>query len=321
MNTRTNALIGGIAWLAFVIAAHVALSGAGWTYVLLAFSALVLVPLALDLAAERRDTGRLARTFTWVRRVQLPAAALLALACGMRPGLWALLAALPWAAVTALLASIGVERIFRDAWARPLDRLSTDVGLGYLVIGGLWLLVDRAGLRPLHFQPEIVALTATHFHFAGFLLPIFAGQVFRRMPDSRFAGRGVVGVILGVPAVAAGITATQLGWLPAFEAAAGCGLALAGLTVAILHVRVALDATEGGAVGRLLVGVCGVALFFAMLLAAAYAIRNFAAPLPWLGLPQMRATHGTLLAFGFGLCGVLGWRSLDAAEKRSRKAV
>jgi hypothetical protein len=51
-------------------------------------------------------------------------------------------------------------------------------------------------------------------------------------------------------------------------------------------------------------------LFFAMLLALAYAMRAFAAPLPWLGLPQMRAMHGTLNALGFGLCGALGWRQL-----------
>lgn len=312
MNNRTKALIGAVAWLAFAVAARTSPSGVAWTHVLLVFAALVLVPLTLDLVAERRDTGRIGRSLTWAGRAQLPAAALLAIACGLRPGLWALLAAIPWAAVTALMAAAGIGRLLRDAWARPLDRLSVDVGLGYMVIGGMWLLLDRAGLHPLGFDPAIVALTAVHFHFAGYLLPVFAGLVFRQVPESRFAARGVVGVVLGVPAVAAGITATQLGWTPAVETAAGCGLALAGMSIGVLHVRCAIDAEEAPLVVRGLIGISGVSLFFAMILAATYAIRNYAAPLPWLGLPQMRAIHGTLLALGFALCGALGWRGYAA---------
>jgi hypothetical protein len=194
------------------------------------------------------------------------------------------------------------------------------VGLGYLVIGGLWAMIDRAGLKPLGFDPAVVALTAAHFHFAGFLLPIFAGRVTRDMPDSRMAARGVVGVVLGVPAVAAGITASQLGWPPAFEAATACGLALAAIVVAILQLRWVLDAVDRSLASRLLLGVSSLALFVAMLLAVSYALRAFVTPLPWLGLPQMRAFHGTLNALGVGLCGVLGWRLAASPPGSDRKS-
>lgn len=316
MTTRTKAVIGAVAWMAFVLAARTSPAGPAWTHVLIMLAALVLVPLALDLVAEKRDTGKIGRAMTWARAAQLPAAALLAFACGMKPGLWALLVAAPWAAVTALLAAVGTGRMLRDSWSRPLERLSADVGLGYLFIGGLWLLADRGGLRPLSFDPQIVALTAAHFHFAGFLLPIFAGLVARDMPDSRFAARGVVGVVLGVPAVAVGITASQLGWTPAIEAAAGCALALSAMAIGVLHIRWALDAEDSPTGARLLVGLAGTALFFGMLLSTAYAIRAFATPLPWLGLPQMRAVHGSLNALGFGLCGIIGWRWASLAAKR-----
>ncbi len=319
MKNSTKAVIGAVAWLAFALAARTAPTEYAWTHVLLAFAALVLVPLALDLVVEKRDTGRIGRAMTWAQRAQMPAAACLALACGMKAGLWALLVAIPWAVVTALLAVVGIGRMLRDAWSRPLERLSADVGLGYLAIGGMWLLIDRAGLKPLGFDPSIVVLTAAHFHFAGFLLPLFAGRIAREMPDSRFAARGVVGTVLGVPAVAMGITMTQLGWTPAFEAAAGCGLALAGISVGILHVRWAMDADDSPMPSRVLLGISGAAVFFAMLLAVAYAIRAFATPLPWLGLPQMRAIHGTLNGIGFGLCGVLGWRlRMHGAKPNSR---
>lgn len=318
MKISPSALIGTLAWLAFVVAARTGPSAPTWTQVLITFAALVLVPLAFPLLSERRDMGRIGRAMRWAQRAQLPAAACLALACGLRPGLWALLATVPWAAVTALLAVVGLGRILRDTWSRPIDRLSCDVGLGYLVIGGLWTLLDRAGLKPLGFDEGVVALTAAHFHFAGFLLPLFAGQIAREMPDSRFAARGVVGTVLGVPLVAAGITLTQLGKTPALEAAAGCGLALSGIIVAILHVRWAVDAVDRSWPARILVGVAGTALFVGMLMAGSYAIRPYATPLPWLGLPQMRALHGTLNAFGFGLCGVLGWRMSAASPGSNR---
>jgi hypothetical protein len=87
---------------------------------------------------------------------------------------------------------------------------------------------------------------------------------------------------------------------------------LAGAIVAVLHVRRALDATDEPMFTRALLLVCGVSLFFGMTLAACYAVRAYAVPLPWLGLPQMRAFHGTLNAVGVGFCGVLGWRMTEA---------
>lgn len=318
MKSSTKFWIGAVAWLAFVAAARSTPVAPAWTHVLITFCALVLVSLVFDLLVERRDSGKTARAFTWAGNAHLPAATLLALSCGLRPGLWALLLAIPWVAVTALFATVGFGRMLRDAWARPLDRLATDVGLGFLVIGGLWLLVDRSGLRPMQFAPEIIALTAAHFHFAGFLLPLFAGQVLRQMPESRFAARGLVGTVLGVPAVAVGITVSQLGGTPAIEAAAACGLALAGMTIGILHVRWALDERQATMLVRTLVAVSGASLFFAMILSISYAARNYVTMLPWLGLPQMRAVHGTLIAFGFALCGALGWSGYALARPAKR---
>jgi hypothetical protein len=319
MTTRAKTLIGVVAWIAFAITAHTSPLAASWTEVLLTFAALILSPLAFDLVTERRDSGKIAQSMLWIGYGQLPAAGLLALACGMKPGLWALLATIPWAAVTALSAVVGFGRMLRDAWSRPIDRLSADVGMIYLLIGGVWALADRGGLRPMRLDAEIVALTAVHFHFAGFLLPIFTGLVLRQMPDSRFAARAAVGVALGVPAVALGITATQLGASPAIEAAAGCALALSAMAIAVLHVRWALDNQPAAMSSRILLGLSGAALFFAMALSVAYASRAFISLLPWLGMPQMRALHGTLNAIGFGLCGALGWRGMEARPSTAHR--
>lgn len=285
-----------------------------WTHILLTFAALVLVPLALDLLTERNDAARAATFLGWVRLAQFPAAVLLMLACWLQAGLWAALLALPWLGVTGLLAAAGALRIWRHGVARPLDRLCTDAGSIFALIGGLWTLAERAGWHPLKFDAVIVGLTAVHFHYAGLLLPIFTGLALRRTPDSRFGARAAVGVVLGVPAVALGIAAKQLGFGPALETAAGVGLALAATVVGIAHVRAASDTTVSALPkkARLLLLVAGISLCLGMVLAALYALRPYAAPLANLGIPQMRLWHGTINALGFGLCGVLGWRAARA---------
>jgi hypothetical protein len=281
-----------------------------WAHALLLFSALVLVPLALELFRDATEAATPARWLSWIERGQLPAALLLLVACALAPGGLAAAAALPWGVLTALMAATGFWRVRHGGLRRDLDGLCRDAALMFAVIGGAWTLLDRMGARPLGFDPMIVTLTAVHFHFAGLLLPLFAGLVQRELFFWRLAARAAVGVVLGVPAVAVGITVTQLGGGPSVEAAAGCGLALAGMAVGTLHVRLAMDGKQSFATRALLV-IAGASLFIAMVLAALYAMRAFVAPFPWLGMPQMRLLHGTINALGFGLCGVLAWRRMN----------
>ena len=111
------------------------------------------------------------------------------------------------------------------------------------------------------------------------------------------------------------VSPTQFGWGPAFEGAAECGLALAGMAVAVLHVRLGTEPSTGSPVKRGFFLVAGASLFFGMTFAAVYAARSFAAPLPWLDVPWMRAVHGTVNAVGFGWGGVWAW-GLGAARGR-----
>jgi hypothetical protein len=309
MNAATKSSVGAAAWLIFALAHVRDLRADVWAYALLLFAALVLVPLALDLFADEHESPQPARLFAWVRLAQLPAALLLVVAYWLEPGRLAVAAALPWGGVTALLAAVGVLRIRQAGLKRSLDGLCRDAALIFAAVGGAWTLADRGGFRPLDFDPAIVALTAVHFHYAGLLLPLFAGLVQRELWFLRFAARAAVGVILGVPAVAVGITVAQLGWGGSLEAAAGAALALAGMAVAILQVRIALEAKRPAA-ARTLLGIAGASLFLAMVLAGAYALRRSGLAFPWLGIPQMRMLHGTANALGFGLCGVLGWRRM-----------
>jgi hypothetical protein len=316
MSAIVRAWIGTAVWAGFVFFRVSSLGGDAWAYALLLFAALVLVPLALELFVDEEESPLAMRWFAWANSVQLPAAMLLTLAYWMPPGKLATAAAVPWVALTFLLSAIGFLRLKRGGLRRPLDGMCADAALIFAAIGGAWTLADRLAYSPLGFDAAIVMLTAVHFHYAGLLLPLFAGLVQRELFFWRLSSRAAVGVVLGVPAVAIGITTTRLGWGPNLEAAAGCGLALAGMAVGILQVRIATDGKQTLRT-RTLLALAGVSLFIAMVLAAVYALRSSGASFPWLGIPQMRMLHGTINALGFGLCGVLAWRRM-ARERPAR---
>ncbi len=322
MSAKQRAMFGGVAWIvaiAFLMPSF-DLHHAAWAHGLLLLAALVLVPLALELATEKGERDAILLLVALTRLAQVPAALLLVWSCTRPAGGKTALLALPWVIVCGMVAATGWLRMRWGGWKRQLDRLCGDIGFVFLGVGGAWLFADRAGYRPLGFDEAIVTLTAVHFHFAGLLLPLVAGLTVRSFPDSRLASRGAVGVVMGVPAVAVGITTTQLGWGPAFEGAAGCGLALAGMAVAVLHVRLGTEKSTGSGMRRGLFLVAGASLFFGMVLAAAYSARTFSAAFAWLDVPWMRAVHGTVNALGFGLCGVLAWggRTETVTKSRSR---
>lgn len=312
MTAVTKSGVGAIVWGAFLGFCGPSRLDSAWAHGLLLFSALVLVPLALELVVETDETGAPAQWLALVRRWQFPAAFLLAVACGLSSGLLAAGLAMPWVVVTAGLAVVGLARVKRAQLRRPLDGLCADAALIFLGVGGGWVLVERAGLSPLGFDSTIVTLTAVHFHYAGLVLPLVAGRVQRELFFWRFPAQAAVGVVLGVPAVAFGITATKLGWGHNLEEAAGCGLALAGMAVAVLQVRIALE-SKRPVLTRWLLGVSGASLFFGMVLAGLYAM-GASVIVPWLGIPQMRLIHGTVNAIGFGLCGVIAWRRMGPAD-------
>jgi hypothetical protein len=124
---------------------------------------------------------------------------------------------------------------------------------------------DRFGFRPLDFDPVIVLLTAIHFHYAGFALPLVTGLAARRL-DSGTARLAAAGVIAGVPLVAIGITSTQLKAGPLIESLAAWVLAAAGILTASLHLRLAFG--PGRPLVRFLWAVAAVSLVGSMVLAA-----------------------------------------------------
>jgi YndJ-like protein len=145
-----------------------------------------------------------------------------------------------------------------------------------------------------------------HFHYAGMVLPVLASCGVKHVREGTFTKLVMALVIVGVPAVALGITATQLAIAPSIEAIAALVLGLGGLGVAGIHFRLARQPKWPVAV-RMLWLVSATGLSIGMILAALYGARSVALLIPWLDLPWMRALHGTANGIGFGLGGTIAW--------------
>lgn len=308
---QRSAWFGGIIWIITIAWWHPSPFTPMWITALLLLAPLVLVPLALRLV-EPDGTWIVLRA-AWRLAIiwQLPAAILLVPAFLLAQGWITAALTLPWLLTTALIAFTGVLRARLLGWRSAADT-ALNAGLVYLVIGGAWLFLDRLGVRPLNFEAIIVTLTAVHFHYAGFLLPIFTGMAGGVLKEgaTRLAA---IGVMVGVPLVAMGITATQLGCNPLWEALAAWFTALAGLLAAISHMRLAMRQRAHSV--RVFFMLCGLALAFSMVHAALYGARFYMA-WPGMELPWMRALHGSVNAFGFGLAGVVGWNLMRRAEAK-----
>jgi uncharacterized protein (UPF0548 family) len=287
-NWIGRGLIGATAWALWAVAA-----APPWTAVLLLLSPFVLVPLGLRVAGGP-ETGPDAPVLQRLAITALAPAALAAASYLPSPGFAAMTLTLPWLAVTASVAFVGLARLL----SRPRlndPGLATDAGMMFLVVGGAWLTISRGGFNPLGFSDAIVELTAVHFHYAGFALPIVAGVVATGL---RRSAAIPVAVVIGVPATAIGITLG--GWTEWFAATA---MALAGLATAWLLLQSAVPGV--GKAGRWLFALSGLSLMAGMGLALGWA---WAVRFGWsfIGLEQMAATHGTLNALGFGLLALTG---------------
>jgi hypothetical protein len=317
MSAGVRALGGLLAWAGLSLPAVTHLLHGSWAHAMLTFAALVIMPLLLEIIPPDRAAPFLSTLLLRLAvALQLPAAVLLAIAFRLEPGGWATLLAAPWAAVLLMLAASGLSRAVQRSWG-DLPALCGDAGLVFAAVGAAWLLADRAAIRPMDFSGEIVLLTAIHFHYAGIVLPILAAKALHQLQQRTLGALIAAGVIAGVPAVAVGITLTQLQAASAVEAAAALLMAVSGAAVGVVHVGLGLQ--RHGSVGvRCGWVIAGGSLAVGMALAALYGVRGFFTPWPWLDIPWMRALHGSVNAIGFGLCGTLAWWRFECRAMEPR---
>ena len=296
-------LVGLAAWLVALVVKRPSPFEVEWARLLLAFAPLVLVPLGLPIYRGSKAKGWAKVAWRVVEWATLPAAMLFGFGIVfLEPGALSALLVVPWLLLTACLALLGLQRA-RGHLRGRLAELCQDLALVFVVVGSGWAMLDRLSIRPLDFDPVIVLLTAIHFHYAGFVLPLVTG-ILLQDEKSGFARIGGIGALVGIPLVAIGITATKLGWGTSLEVVAAWVLGGSGLIVSWLLLRQALGS---GSYVRVLWLIAGASLAGSMVLAILYGSRPFLR-VAWLDIPHMRALHGTANALGFALCGLVGAR-------------
>lgn len=177
-------------------------------------------------------------------------------------------------------------------------------GLAYWATGAVFAGMYLTGIRPLGFDPVIVSLTAAHFHVAGFALAVVVFAQ-KRLLDNVLSRVLAVAVLAGMPLVAAGITATQMGYNHLIEQVSALVFVLFALGVLWQQVRLVLR-RESDTYARVYWLLGSFCLFFGLFLAAFYALR-FQYPAEWVSIPNMKIWHGTLNTLGFAWVSLLGY--------------
>ena len=308
--TDAAATFGAVVWLASVAAAWAGYLDLDVVDHYVGLAALVFVPLGLGLAATSRRSGGTSLPYRVAVAGQFPATALVLGALVSPVGsLPAVLLVLPWLAVAAAIGAFGLWRL-RSRGLRPLPELSIDAATLYLPVGAVALLLHAAGVG-LGFEPIIVQLTAVHYHYAGFVLPLVAGLAGRAVADEdgRFRDdvRGLIGatttlvIVVNLALIAVGITFSPL---VEVVAVAFFTVAVAAFAVVvILPVSRTLPTVPGG-----LLLLAALAIVGTMALALAYGYSAFPLTGRLITIGEMVRWHGSVNAFGFALPALLAFR-------------
>jgi hypothetical protein len=283
----------------------------------------VVAGLGLALA-ERVLAGATPAPVLVARRVQpigaVAALAALALDAGGPAGALAAV----WLAVCLCAAMGGVAVAWRlrrpspddEGGPAPLLAGTVAVGLAYLAVGGVWFVISRLGLHPLDLSTDVVRLTAVHFHYAGFAVPVLAATGLAAVDF--YASRvslvtGCMAAVVGPFVVAMGIALdaavvrisgalvmTVAAWSVAFGTFL---LSTSNSALASVPVR---GRGVVQTVGRWLLVVSSLSPVVPMLLALQWAVAQHSG-LPSLGTADMASTHGLLNGIGFVIGGLAGW--------------
>ncbi len=115
-----------------------------------------------------------------------------------------------WFIYTGIIALFGVSRLLERGW-KPLEETAIDSAYIYLFLGGFWFFASVANISIMQFSSDIVLLTAAHFHYSAFLLPLSAGLVGRKREKRSKVYDAIMFIIVISPmTVAIGITYSRI---------------------------------------------------------------------------------------------------------------
>ncbi len=253
-----------------------------WYFLMLTVAQLLFVPLTLQLILKKEN-----RLYYYFAIPAFLAVSILQTTTNTK---FDILLATIYLLFTFVVALYGFGRFLGRGFTH-LEEFAIDVGMMYLFIGGMWFFAYTAQIDT-GFSPLITWLTAIHFHYSSFLLPIFVGFLGRLYKSTLY--KYVCATIFISPIIVA-IGITFFPWLEVVSVL----FYIFGIYGLILLVfKAPFRNTIQKYLIRLSFGALGITIIFSLL----YAVR-----FSHVGIDFMLRFHGFFNCVLFALCGVIGW--------------
>ncbi|MER2112050.1 MAG: YndJ family protein, partial [Solibacillus isronensis] len=202
-----------------------------------------------------------------------------------------LLCVLAYLLSTLIVASHGINRFLRRGFVNTAEMM-IDIGLTYIVMGGLWFLAFHLQLNT-GFSPIITWLTAIHFHYSAFLLCITVGLI-GRLHMTRYYKFCCAVIAAGPMLVAVGITFSRI-------------VEIISVSLYVLAIfSISFMKWPLPRVQRLFIRLAFLTLCFTIIWSFLYAYSNLSGT-NLVDIPDMLDFHGLLNCLGFGIAIVIGW--------------
>ncbi len=321
---RWNAVIslcGAATWALFACLAGLRRAPFGIIELLFLFAPLVIVPLGSELTRRLTCAGS-RRAIALTRSLQVLSPLAVSVAFWLPPSRTAAALSVAWLLLCLFLAA---ERFLQSRTEARTD-VSLILNLAYLdlIFGAAWLVISRAGFRPMGFQEPIILLTAVHFHYSGFATALIAAATlreFRRRNLVMPGARVLIWLVVLLPyLLAAGFV-----FSPLLRFAAAIALATCVTALAMILLWFAGEFHSSPA--RVYLRSAGCAALAAFSLAGIYAVSEYFDK-DWITVPGMANSHGVLNGLGFVLFALLAWlmelqegKTQDAGESAPVKTI
>lgn len=279
----------------------------------LLFATFVIVPLVILLLSYDEQDKHQRTVYAAIKLLQFPAA-LLALVSIMSNKTWGLgstaiagTLSLGWLLFTLLLCIYGLTMIANHKGR--IAEIAIGAGLVYFFIGGIWFALYQYQFDLFQANPATHALSSVHFHFSSAIVPIFIGVLGRVMTKKSWYPWVVAIDIIGPILIAVGIIFSKpIEYI---------GVTLFACNIAIYTTYLLAYLRKGSIHNK--------ATFFLVLSCIAF----YTIIVLSIGYPLLKTTfsltildfipiYGSLHAFGFVLCGLIGWvYMIDSLKKKT----
>ncbi|WP_366347392.1 YndJ family transporter [Paenibacillus amylolyticus] len=268
----------------------------------LLFAAFVIVPLVISLLNHDVKSKHQRVIYAAMKWLQFPAA-LFTLASVMSNKMWGLesttipgILSLGWLLFTLLLGIYGLTTIVISKGKAA--EIAIGAGLVYFFIGGIWFTLYQYQVNLFQANPATHALSSVHFHFSSAIVPIFIGALGRIMTKKSWYPWVVAIDIIGPILIAIDmIFSKPIEYI-------GVSLFACNIVVYTAYLLTYLRKKTLDIKATIFLGLSCLAFYTVVVISIFYPLLTNMYSLTILDFIPI---YGSLYAFGFVLCGLIGW--------------